>query len=359
VTNMHKQSFTDQDKINDLFSICSSSQAGALGLLLQSEARGVDAAPFLEAFAIELRELDRHAVQKLAAQCRAGFPLVDVMEAGAHFFPAPVILAVRLAHDSDTLAEFCESVSARPIYQPKMRDLSKLSPLRRITTVLTRTLTFVSVVSFVMLFIIPQFQAMFEEFGMELPPVTKLLIQTANVFCLFWFIPFGLLLFLGIWHLSRSHKKILRVFSPSRWNQIEHSPAVQTKLNLAWLSDSGIGVAKGLEQLARFEHGKRANDKLKKAAVRSEGGQNPWKALGIEGILSSKESLALETAQSTETRSWLLRQMAMAQSTRHQTWSATRGWLLTTLANVVLGLFVLLFCVGMFAPLIQLIRSLG
>ena len=355
---MNTKTFTHCDKIEDLFLICSSTQAGVLGLLAQSESTGVNAAPFLEAFANELRESDRGVVEHLAAQCREGLPFVDVMEAGAGFFPPPVIFAASLAHDSNTLNEFCESISSRPIYQPKMRDLNNISPLRRITAVLSRTLTFVVVVSFVMLFIIPEFQKMFEEFGVELPLVTQLLIQTANVICVFWFIPFGLAFFFGIWYLCRSHRKILRAFSPSRWNQIEHSPSVQTKLNLAWLSDSGIGVAKGLEQLARFEHGNRASSKFKKAAVRLEGGQDPWKALGIEGILSGKESLALETAQSAETRSWLLRQMAMAQSTRHQSWSATRGWLCTTLANVVLGLFALLFCVGMFAPLIHLIKGL-
>lgn len=356
---MNKQTFDSADKINDLFSICSSTQAGVIGLLAQSESLGVDPVPFLEALARELNEPDRGVVEYLASKCREGLPLVEVIEAGSGFFPAPVILAVRLAHDSNTLDELCVSISNRPIHQPRMVEQNEQSSLRRITSVLSRGLTLISVMTFVMLFIIPQFQEMFEEFGVELPNVTVLLIMTATLFVRYGLFFCVAALVFTIWYLVGSRKNILRTFSPSRWNQIEHSPAVQAKLSLAWVVESGVEFTKGLEHLARFEPNKRMSSRVEKAAVRSAAGQSPWKALGITGVLSSKESQALETAQSPGTRSWLLRQLAMAQSTRLQSWSVTRERLFSTLANVVLGLLVLLFCVGIFAPLIHIIRGLS
>ena len=167
----------DTEKIDDLFSICSPTQAGALGLLAQSKSLGVAPAPFLEAFARELKDFDRIRVQKLAAECREGVPLIDVFESGERFFPPPVILAMRLAHDSNKLDELCESISGRPIYSPEMTGLSEQSPLRRIMSVIWKGLVIFWIMAFVMLFVIPQFQDMFMEFGVELPEITLLLIK--------------------------------------------------------------------------------------------------------------------------------------------------------------------------------------
>jgi type II secretory pathway component PulF len=218
---------------------------------------------------------------------------------------------------------------------------------------------FAWITTFVMLYIIPQFQQMFEEFGFELPPVTLIFMKMADLFCKFWFVFFGLAIIVGVFYMGRYLKELRRVFSPSRWNQTEHTPQVQTKLNLAWLCDSQIDFDNGLKQLARFAPNKRMTSKIQKAATRTAAGQEPWKALGIAGVLSNAESQSLQTASSLDTQAWLLRRMAFAQSTRLQAWSATRIRLFVSLSNIVLGLFVLLFCLAMFTPLLQIIRGLS
>ena len=304
----------DTEKIDDLFSICSPTQAGALGLLAQSKSLGVAPAPFLEAFARELKDFDRIRVQKLAAECREGVPLIDVFESGERFFPPPVILAMRLAHDSNTLDELCESISGRPIYSPEMTGLSEQSPLRRIMSVIWKGLVIFWIMAFVMLFVIPQFQDMFMEFGVELPEITLLLIKVSSLFCQLWILFLALAALFGFWYLRSCWPQVRQVFSPTLWNQTKHSPVVQAKLNLAWLCESGVDFPKGLNQLARFEPNKRMSSKLKKAKTRAEAGQSPWKALGVAGVISDSEARAMETASSSRTRSWLLRQMAFAQS---------------------------------------------
>ena len=347
------------EKIDDLFSICSPTQAGALGLLAQAKSRGMDPAPFLEAFAKELSDFDRIRVQKLAAECREDRPLIEVFESADRFLPLPVILAMRLAHDSGKFEELCESMSNRPIYAPALKGLSDQTPLRRIMSIVWKGVMLLCIMTFVMLFIIPQFQDMFEEFGVELPATTMLLMWVAQQFCKFWFVFVALAAIVVFWFSRDLLSHIRRALSPTLWNQTKHSPVVQAKLNLAWLFESGIDASSGLKQLARFEPNKRIARKIQKAVTRTEAGQAPCKALGIAGVISDREARALETASSSGTRSWLLRQMAFAQSTRLETKSATRIRLFTSLANIVLGLFVLLFCVGLFAPLIHIIRGLS
>ncbi len=352
------QACVDLEKIDDLFSICSPTQAGAFGLLARANSEGVSPAPFLEAFAKELSDFDRIRVQKLAAECRENVPLIEVFESAERFFPSPVILAMRLAHDSGKLEDLCESISNRPIYAPAMKGLSDETPLRRIMSVIWKGLMIFWVTTFVMLFIIPQFQGMFEEFGLELPATTVFLMRVAALFCQFWFVFVALAAMVIFWFRRDLLSYVRRAFSPTLWNQTTHSPVVQAKLNLAWLFESGVEASSGLKQLARFEPNKRMATKIQKAITRTEAGQAPWKALGITRVISDREARVLETASSSGTRSWLLRQIAFAQSTQLESNSAMRVRLFTSLANVVLGLFVLLFCVALFSPLIHIIKSL-
>ena len=352
------QTFFDSERIDDLFSICTPNQAGVLGLLAQANATGVKPAIFLERFANEVSGADRSRVQDLANECREGRSLIEVIESGTWFFPPPVILAMRLAHDSGTLDDLCTSIADRPIFEPKLRGPTQYSPVRQIIAVMQKGFFVLSVVTFVMLFVIPQFKQIFEEFGFELPWVTHLLIDVSNVLCQYWFVFFGLGVILAFWFARPLLKHIRRRFSPSRWLQTEHAPSVQVKLNLAWLCDSGIEFAEGLKKLAQFEPNRRMTSKIQNASNRVDAGQAPWKALRIAGVLADNESRALETACSAKTQSWLLRQMAVVQSGRKEAWSATRVRLFTAFANVALGLFVLLVCVGMLAPLIHIIRGL-
>ncbi len=347
------------EQSDNLFSICSPVQGSVLGLLAQSRSTDVDPAPFLDALAAELLYSDRVSVKDMADLFREGSGLVDVVEASHEFFPSPVRLATRLAHDSGKLDGFCDSIANRPMFVPTPANLVEQTPFGRVAWVIWQGGILLFFMAFIMLFIIPQFQEMFIEFGIKLPPATIFLMRVASFFCRWWFVFFGVAAIFAIRHFIHWYPRFRRRFSSVHWNQKEHSPAVQSKLNLACLSDSGLGFLEGLSLLARFEPHRRTASKIQKAVKRTVDGQDPWKALAITGVLSEKESMAIETASSPETRSWLLRQMAFAESRRVRTWSTTRVRLFTSLANIVMGLLVLLFCVGLFAPLIFIIRGLS
>lgn len=349
----------DFEKIEDLFSICTPTQTAVLGLLAQSQSTGIDPTPFLDALANELPKSDRNCVLEMATHFRENNSLIDTVESSAGFFPSPVVLAFRLANDSGKLGKLCRSIANRPIYVPVAGSPIEQTPFGRFAWAIWQGCFMLFVMTFIMLFIIPQFEEMFSEFGIELPSVTIWLIKFATFVCQWGLVLFALLAGFAVWHLVRSYEIILRRFSSLRWRQQEHAPAVQTKLNLAWLSDSGLGFAEGLSHLSHSEPNRRMAAKIKQAKTRTEDGQAPWKALAITGVLSDKESLAIETASSPETRSWLLRQMAFAQAQRFRSWSATRIRLYTSLINIAFGLLVLLFCVGLFAPLIHIIRGLS
>ncbi|MCH8263404.1 MAG: type II secretion system F family protein [Proteobacteria bacterium] len=62
------------------------------------------------------------------------------------------------------------------------------------------------VVSILMIFVIPQFQSLFEGFGADLPALTQFLVDTSNIFVQWWWLMFGSV-GLGIYGLLQLHKR--------------------------------------------------------------------------------------------------------------------------------------------------------
>lgn len=79
----------------------------------------------------------------------------------------------------------------------------------------------VVVVSAVIVFVIPKFEEIFDSFGTELPPITRLLLDTSRFAVDYWYIVFGVPVLLILGHLAlmrrggayryRMHKFLLRI----------------------------------------------------------------------------------------------------------------------------------------------------
>lgn len=111
----------------------------------------------------------------------------------------------------------------------------------------------IGILTFIMLFIIPQFKEMFEEFGIELPPITQLLIAISNRVTQLWFlfplIPIAAILFVSLvckfkagrmgWHLF-----LLKL--PIMGKLVEKSNLARTMRTLGALVASGVPIIEGL-----------------------------------------------------------------------------------------------------------------
>ena len=111
----------------------------------------------------------------------------------------------------------------------------------------------IGILTFIMLFIIPQFKDMFEEFGIELPLATQLLIEISNKVTQMWFlaplIPISIVLFISIvckfksgrmgWHLF-----LLKL--PVLGKLVEKANLARTTRTLGALISSGVPIIEGL-----------------------------------------------------------------------------------------------------------------
>lgn len=111
----------------------------------------------------------------------------------------------------------------------------------------------IGILTFIMLKIIPEFQKMFEEFGIELPAMTQLLMAISDRVCKLWFlfplIPIAMMLFISLvckfragrmgWHLF-----LLKL--PVMGKLVEKANLARTTRTLGALVASGVPIIEGL-----------------------------------------------------------------------------------------------------------------
>ena len=111
----------------------------------------------------------------------------------------------------------------------------------------------IAILTFIMLKIIPEFQKMFEEFEIELPAMTKLLMAISDRVCKLWFlfplIPIAMMLFISLVCKFRSGRMGWHLFLlklPMMGKLVEKANLARTTRTLGALVASGVPIIEGL-----------------------------------------------------------------------------------------------------------------
>jgi type IV pilus assembly protein PilC len=111
----------------------------------------------------------------------------------------------------------------------------------------------VSILTFIMIFIIPKFERIFADFKMRLPWLTQALIDTSRWFVKYWYvlplIPVALWLFFKLIRLSKTGNYVMdriKLFIPVMGNIIEKTVVARTMRTLGTLVSSGVPILESL-----------------------------------------------------------------------------------------------------------------
>jgi len=111
----------------------------------------------------------------------------------------------------------------------------------------------VCILSFIMIFIIPNFQKIFADFKLKLPMVTLLLMDTSKWFVKYWYvlplIPVAVILLLRLIRLSKKGTYALdktKLFVPVMGQLIEKTIVARTMRTLGTLISSGVPILEAL-----------------------------------------------------------------------------------------------------------------
>ena len=218
------------------------------------------------------------------------------------------------------------------------------------------------VVSFMMLKIVPVFEKMFSEFGLQLPPMTVVTIEVSRFFvesplALLTFLlypPFVLAMFLGtllyVGWLPRDLPLLNRFFRRYDGSQILRA--------LALVVRNGRPIQDALKLLGEHYPLRSVAWRLKLVAARVDQGADWCDALHSFGFIIATDAAVLKAAQRAGNLPWALEEMADS-ALRRQAYHL-QAWynVLFPLVLLTFGMFVFYFVVSMFLPLISLIQGL-
>jgi len=210
-------------------------------------------------------------------------------------------------------------------------------------------LVVLNVLVFVMLFIIPEFQKMFEDFGIEMTATTQMLMFGSDVLVNFWFIPFFLMLVLGFFFLVGSNfGGWWRRWSSRSWTAIDWHKSDRNRLVTVWkLRPAAVDVAiPALDESSSLEAPPRKSDR--------------WEQNGsLTGVLTKSESAALSQTDDQELKDWLLEKMISSRRNRRTRTRNVWATILLGAGHCFLGVAVLLLAISVFGSLLEIVYGLA
>jgi len=306
---------------------------------------------------MEHRGRYRRRLRRLAQRLAARTSLADALEQTPGVLSDEQILAIRFGDQSGTLpATLAHLLKAE--YQAAM-----LVNIRLRQTIFYTGMTvtiLVMVLAFLMIKIIPSFQAIFNDFDLELPRLTLLLIQVSNTAINFWFL-IALLLLTMVWlfRANTSRRFFRRVMSSRVVRPIAELRTADLLDMLSVTLQAGRPLPGALSTLARHHFDSLIRYKLLFVRNEVEQGAEVWHSMAAARLITSAEAQALESSTSVGSRAWTMKRLARLKRDRVAGQIDIGVNLLQPLITLMLAGTVLFVAVGCLSPLIELINGLA
>lgn len=332
-------------------------QRALVRCLAAAAERGIPLEQAARAFSLERSDELGIRAARLAEMLEAGMPLSLALAETRTRLPTDLELAVRLGVDTgDFSAAVATVAKADDDADNQMRSM-----LERFFYLAIVALVLVTILTFVMLKIVPVFARMFEEFALELPVVTQLCITMSEAIIVYWpvfLLPiyvFGgsalLRRFFGYLGLS---PWIMSIFGV--WHLRQHSSLVMRSLALAVRQQRPIASMVWL--LAQHYPRSGIRRRIETAANAINHGQHWSTALRRLKLLRRSDEAVLLAAERSGNLQWALQEMADS-NVRSLTYR------LRIVANVlfplvlfVFGLVIGFVVISLFMPLVSLIQGM-
>ena len=290
------------------------------GRSVSGELNDVEFVALLRSFSLELPRRRRAVVDTIAKAIESGQSFLSALRSynsRKMKIIRPVNFrmmeaALQSAKEQDALPAFLKAVSE---YRPSGRPLALLyrdTMRKKLMRLAIKTFVILNLVVFILLFIVPELQKTYQEFGIELPNVMWRFMAFSDFVARYWFV-LPLLFFILIFTFYRPlhprtwiyfARRANAKFSPWGWMQRPLSKRQQRKLSfaLSWTQENA--------------------------------------ALKVPPKLTGKEKAALKAAHSENVKSWLLSRSVQEDGQRTAIWKNRIGDAFITVWNLFLAVIV-------------------
>lgn len=324
--------------------------------------RGVPLPEAARAFADEAQDDTGARALMLAQNLELGLPLSTAASKARLRMATPMRVAVRVGEALGMLG---------PAMRQQLDDSADTDAIMR--TVVSRlyylfavVLVLSGVITFVMLRIVPVFQKMFQEFGLELPVMTKLVINVSTLIVEhgFWiaapvtmaFTSVVLAAFVwgGLFFIGWFPRDL-----PFVWRVFKRYDGALVMRGLALAVRRQLPMTQALHLLADTYPIRHVGRLLAAVAGKAYQGASWHTSLAHAGLISSADAAVLAAAERADNLPWALEEMADS-AIRRQTYRLQLALhCLYPLVLLLLGGLVAFFVIGLFLPLISLIQGLS
>lgn len=217
-----------------------------------------------------------------------------------------------------------------------------------------------SITFFILYFITPKFEAIFKDFGVDLPASTILMIKTGRYATQYFLVP---LLFFGILAIVvyAIEKLLLRGTGTSlvtdRLLSQKHTTTILRALAIGVDGEKPIGEV--LDVLAKRYPTFLIRKRLQVAAERVRRGGDWVEALRLSNLIRKSDAAVLNSAQRAGNLGWALKSLALWGEKRVMYRLQAFVELLWPISMILVSIFVFFSAIAYFTPLVTLIERLS
>ncbi len=334
-----------------------SKQRSLLRILSVAAAERLEVAPLVACLAMEHRGRYRRRLRRLAQRLAARTSLADALELTPGVLSDEQILAIRFGDQSGTLPATLANL-LKTEYQAVMQVNIRL---RQMVFYVGITITIlILMLSFMMIQIVPSFQAIFNDFELGLPNMTIVLIGISNFAVNYWFlIALPLLAVVWVFRSETSRRFFRRVLSSRVVRPIAALRSADLLDILSVTLRSGRPLAGALSTLARHHFDSFIRHKLLFVRNEVEQGADVWHSMATARLITPAEAQALENSTSVESRAWTMMRLAGLKRSRVAGQIDVCVNLLQPLIILMLAGTVLFIALACLSPWVQLINGLA
>jgi type II secretory pathway component PulF len=332
-------------------------QQGFLWMLAISAKRQIPLAPAISAYAQEVGGQFGDRIDDFANMLSAGVPLPDALGSvpllvSNRFYPI-----IRTSYESGNMAKgLREAAVARDLQQPLWGVLSG-----KIFYILAMVMFGTSILTFIMIKIIPAFEKIFKDFSTKLPPITIALINISHWMVNFWYLfcPLFFAIFLLFFYSLLKFLGISLFELPGVSFLMRRKHTAEIMDNLAMTVENRRTIDAGIQTLVDTYPDNSIRFKLNLALSDIRSGASWYESLYRRGLMRQSDLAVLQSAERVGNLPWAMREMA--DSNRRRIAYRMNVLMQTMFPPVVLsfGVMVMLIVVALFMPLITLITQMS
>lgn len=343
-----KERFVADQSARELAPLLTANQRALISLMATAELHDGDLKNYVTGFAEETGSVAAKSFAELLPFKGMDAPAdsLDIANSIDNLMPQPCKVALNSARASGTLHAFYRSWLALTFDDRIHWVRHENTSFALIGRLALRTFICVWLLSFLLLFIIPEHQKMYEEFGIEINGSMMafmwLSAWLARIFPVFLLVVSLICIYIICFRRSILRSYIKR-WIPGKWRQVDLPKSIMNRKLMAWdlLAFRGSVGATGA------------------ADAKKETPQTDWDVMVAARNLGVQEAEIMKSTQQLETQAWLLRNMA---DKKHEAHKGRIGFFVSTVSflfQVFLAVVIILATFSIFSMLLDLMRGLA